>query len=106
MNTIELSELNPKYEVKVGDQMSYAVGIHGSVGIEANLSIENTEVVKEVDRKFEYDNPSKSDMPGGDGGVRTHTFEAMSIGTTILKVQLEFRGEATNIYNIEIKVTE
>jgi hypothetical protein len=103
---IKLTELKKSYDVKVGDKMSYSVSIHGSVGSQAKVSVDQTDVVFQNEPSFKYNDKSRSKMSGGDGGVRTYTFDAKSVGTAVILIEKEFRGESTDTYELTINVTE
>ena len=45
-------------------------------------------------------------MSGGDGGTRTYSFVAKSVGTTIILIEKEFRGDVTDTYELTINVSE
>lgn len=101
---IKIATLDKEVALKVGQKAYINMSIHGSVGVNAEVYSNDEEIFKLVDTQFKYDNESKSDMPGGDGGTETYIFEALKEGTTTLQVIEEFRGEVTQESNITIVV--
>jgi hypothetical protein len=103
---IELTELKTNYDVKVGDKMTYSLSIHGSVGYQATVSVADAAITSQNETTFAYTDKSRSKMSGGDGGTRTYTFEAKFVGSTIILIEKEFRGDITDSYELTINVTE
>ncbi len=101
--TIKLTPLQTKYTVAVGQKMEYTASVHGSVGATTKVTTDES-IVKLIDTDFKYNNPSKSDMPGGDSGKRTYTFEALQPGIGSLTIVDSFQGEVQNTYELEITV--
>lgn len=103
---IELTELKTNYDVKVGDKMTYSARIHVSVGYQAAVSVADADITSQNESTFAYTDKSRSKMSGGDGGIRTYTFEAKSVGSTIILIEKEYRGDITESYELTINVTE
>ena len=103
---LELSKLENEVVLKIGQKAYYQGDVHGSVGIGLMIQVEDEEVLKLSDTHFTYDNPGKSNMPGGDGGTKTFIFEALKAGTTRVNIKKDFRGETQDNFDIKVVVNE
>lgn len=103
-NSTLITPIKGNVVIKVGQLVHYTGRVHGSVGQTLEVKSRDESILKLKETDFEYDNPSKHDMPGGDGGEKTYFFEALKVGKTNVLVEESFRGEKTNTYEIEIVV--
>jgi hypothetical protein len=101
---IELTPLKVKYTVAKGQKLEYTASVHGSVGATTKVSADDESIIKLIDTKHKYTNPSKSKMPGGDAATVKYTFEAMKSGVGHVIIEKSFRGDLENRYELEITV--
>lgn len=90
----------------VGDTFVYTFHSHPSVGFEANFKLE-PEGVLELEREDKiYDHPDRLEIveTGADGGQGLFVFVAKQVGSTILTVNHEFRGDLEEQAVIEVVI--
>ena len=104
--TVKISKLNKEYEVKVGTHLTYTGSVHGSVGNQFELTVENDDVISVENTEFVYNDKSKSHMSGGDGGKRTYFMKAKQIGESNIIIEESFRGQIEATFKVKIKVVE
>jgi hypothetical protein len=93
-DTIKIDlEKQADYNLKVGQLISCSLYQFGSTGLRTTYSIDNDEVLLLVGNKREFNNPSKSDMQGGDRGYSIVVFEAQKAGTCNLVISEMYRGK-------------
>ena len=104
-DTLKISSDGPfMHKVKVGDIVSFSLPEFGSTGEESNYSIDNEEVLILAGSAFEYSNPSKAGMPGGDSGNTFLHLQAKKAGNCNLKIQKIFRAKLKSELNYKITV--
>lgn len=91
-------------EIKIGDKIYYSGNVHGSVG--ETFSISTSAGLELVDEYFEYDNPKKADMPGGDAATNTFVYQPKRKGEHTVYITEKFRGEIQNKYEVKVKVVD
>ena len=99
-NTTTMLKLN------VNDQAYYQASVHGSVGEEVQILIDNEGVVKLGDQKVEYKNPERAEMPGGDSATKTFVFKALTIGQAKITIKNLYRGELKSEQVIDCTVSK
>jgi hypothetical protein len=109
MATISLNELvleKKTTRANVGDMLTYAGKIHGSVGFGLDYQIADTEIIGYQNFETRYHNPEnmKKGWTGGDGATGTYFFAAKKAGTTIVRLIHLYRGEIEEQHDIEIIV--
>jgi hypothetical protein len=100
---IKLIPLKTDYVAVVGQKLVYTASVHGSVGNSTEVSCDGN-IIKLLDSKHKYDNPSKSKMSGGDAATVKYTFEAMEVGPGTVTIVKSFRGEVQNTFELKIEV--
>jgi hypothetical protein len=104
-DTIKINSDGPfMHKIKVGDIVSFHLPQFGSIGEESDYSIDNKEVLILAGSTFEYSNPSKAGMPGGDSGSTFLHLQAKKSGTCNLKISKIFRGKLKSELNYKITV--
>lgn len=96
--------LSGKMEIKAGTTIYYTGNVHGSVGETFSISADSG--LKFVEEYFEYNDPKKAEMPGGDAATNTFVYKAEKPGTYEVRITDKFRGEVQNKYVVTITVTE
>jgi hypothetical protein len=109
MATISLNELvldKKTVRVKVGDVLTYAGKIHGSVGFGLDYEIKDAAIIGYQNFLTKYHNPEnmKAGWTGGDGATGTYFFEAKKAGATVLRLIHLYRGDIEEEYFVEIIV--
>lgn len=105
-NMIGIDPLRGNFTVKVGQQIYYSAGVHGSVGYTADASSSDSEALPFVESFIEYDDKRNARMSGGDSATKYFIFDVVKAGTYEVLVQHYFRGDLENEYTITINVEE
>jgi hypothetical protein len=100
---VSLNPIEKEFNVKRGQQCYYSGSVHGSVGNTVKVWSEG-EGLKLVNTHFNYDDPKKSNMSGGDGGTKYFVFDALKKGTYTVVVEESYRGEVQHTYRIKVIV--
>jgi predicted secreted protein len=89
-----------------GTEMFADMEVHGSVGLEAELKISDSSVLRMVGSELTYTNPEKMKpgMTGGDQGVRRYRFRAIEPGTAQLELITMYRGQVKKARTVRITV--
>ena len=103
---ITLLTFRTNYTMTVGQLAEFAGSVHGSVGEEVEVWSTDESILKMVEKDFEYDNPQKSGMSGGDAGTKSYVFEAVKAGEVTVMVRKIYRGEEKDKTELKIVVTE
>lgn len=103
---VQITKQTTELELKVGMHAYYEAPIHGSVGKNEKVEIDNEEVIIITKKKTTYANKDRELKPGADRATRTYTFEALSPGEAKITIQKVFRGRLENTYTIKCTVTE
>jgi hypothetical protein len=104
-DTIVIDSRNQKeYKIKIGQLLSYTYSSQPSIGLTGDYKIDNTEVIKILDKKHEFKNPEIAHLDGGDDASETIIFEAIKTGTCSLKIWEDYRGEKQNEATVKIIV--
>ena len=95
-----------EFSVAPGTEMFADMEVHGSVGLEAEFEISDSNVLKMVGSKLTYTNPErmKPGMTGGDRGVRRYRFRALKPGTAQLELITMYRGQVKKTRTVKITV--
>ena len=109
MATISVNELvldKKTLRAKVGDVLTYAGKIHGSVGFGLDYEIKDEPIIGYQNFTTDYHTPEnmKAGWTGGDGATGTYFFEAKKAGTTLLRLIHLFRGDIEEEHFVEIIV--
>jgi len=101
---IQITSDTEKYELSVGQKISYTGTVHGSVGIQKECSSDDEAVVKLIDKDFKYVKPLVDGETGGDRATETYTFEAISEGKATITIEDWYRGELESKREVKISV--
>lgn len=110
MATISLNEFvmsGAKVRAQVGDVLTYAGHVHGSVGNDMDYAIFDSAVVgyKGFDVVFEHPELlEREGWAGGDSATGTYSFEAKKRGTTLVRLIHLFRGQEEAKHDVEVIV--
>jgi hypothetical protein len=94
-------------KLSVGDEFYYQFHRHGSVGEDAEFTIEDESIIIHTDTKTEYIHPEHMKKPGWTGGDAEKGkwfFKALKTGGTTLTVNILFRFEVESTCTITIIV--
>jgi hypothetical protein len=100
---VALNVLQKEFKIKTGQQCYYTGSVHGSVGNTISVWSEGNGL-KLSKTYFDYNNPKKSNMSGGDGGMKTFVFDSIKKGTYFVIVEESFRGDVQHTYKIKVIV--
>ena len=105
-NMIDINPLRGKHTVKIGQQLVYSAGVHGSVGYTASANSSDSKALPLVRSFIEYDDDRKAEMSGGDSATKYFIFDAKKAGTYEIQASHYFRGDLENDFTIVITVEE
>ncbi len=106
VRSIECSDSESIIEVSVGETLCYRFVRHESVGIDAEVHIDDTSIVRleKTDSKYLYPERLKRGWTGADEETVCWYFKALKEGATRLIVRNLFRGEVEKECTIELIV--
>ena len=94
-------------KLSVGDEFYYQFHRHGSVGEDAEFTIEDESIIAHTDTKTEYLHPEHMKKPGWTGGDAERGkwfFKAIGKGKTTLAVKKIFRGTLESTCTVTVTV--
>ncbi len=104
---VECKGDNTVLKLSVDDEFYYEFSRHGSVGVDAEFSIDDDSIISHTSTKAEYLHPEHMKKPGWTGGDAERGkwfFKAMKAGGTTLKINILFRFEVESSCTITIIV--
>ncbi len=94
-------------KISVGDEFYYQFHRHGSVGEDAEFSIEDDSIITHTGTEAKYLHPEHMKKPGWTGGDAERGkwfFKALKAGGTTLKINILFRFKVESTCTITIIV--
>ncbi|MDB2656565.1 hypothetical protein N9Y60_00770 [Crocinitomicaceae bacterium] len=105
-DTTHLIPFKSHQTVILGDIITYTGHVHGSVGEQFTVDIDDNGVLRMIDTEIDYEQDQSLGMSGGDGAWKTYLFQATKIGESTITIQEIFRGEVISERTITVIVEE
>jgi hypothetical protein len=105
-DTTRLIPFESHQTVMLGDIITYTGHVHGSVGEQFTMDMENKGVLRFIDAEINYEQDQSLGMSGGDGAWKTYIFQATQVGESVVTIQEIFRGEVISESSITVIVEE